>query len=58
MELKQIIKRRLGEKVIGFGSNPNAMKEEDSLLVSNCSRRFIEIWINSRIYWAFTSIST
>ena len=48
MELIPIIKRRLGQKVIGFGSD---IKEQEidhkDLLSKSFTRRFIKIWINS-----------
>ena len=54
--IEQIIKRRLGEKVIGFGADPNKVEvAEGSVLSQLIPEDLIEIWFNTRIHRPSTS---
>ena len=55
--IEQIIKRRLGEKVIGFGADPNKVSCRRFRTFSINTRGFIEIWINTRIHRTSTGSS-
>ena len=52
--INEIIKRRIGQKLIGFGADPNTIDEEESVLIETNSRRFTKLRSNSRIYRSFT----
>ena len=53
--IEGIIKRRLGQKVIGFGSDAKNKNVERIITCSTNPRRFIKIWFNSRVHWSSTS---
>ncbi len=45
--IEEVIKRRLGEKVIGFSSNEADKYDEQALLAQIRPRRFASLWFDS-----------
>ena len=42
--IEEIVKQRLGEKVIGFGQNNKAIDEKEFLYARNHRRRYSKVW--------------
>ena len=54
--IEEIVKQRLGEKVIGFGKNNKAIDESSSYMQEIVSRRYSKIWNYPRIDWTSSSL--